>query len=100
MLRFALILFVLLVFSFTLAVPSEDVLETAYDESETQPYQEVPIFGVAIVRAAARTNQEVLSSSQLQAGAVFLLAAHVRDAIDNRSSNARVSPVLLCTLRC
>ena len=98
--RFALILFVLLVFGFALVVPAEDVLETTYDESETQPYQEAPVFAVAMQRAAARANQEVLSSSQLQVGAISLLAAHVRDAIDNRSSNARVSPVLLGTLRC
>jgi hypothetical protein len=45
--RSALILFVLLVLSLSLAVPAEDALETNYDESETQPYEAIPLLCLA-----------------------------------------------------
>ena len=47
-LRSALVLLVALVVGFTLAVPAEDVPETAYDECDSLPYESTPVFSVAI----------------------------------------------------
>lgn len=98
--RSALILFVLLAFGLSLAVPAEDLLETACEESETQPYEGLAPFAIVLVQAAARTTQEVLGSSLHQSRPISLLAASVHDSSLNRSSNVRVSSALLCTLRC
>ena len=46
--RSVLILFVLLIFSLTLAVPAKDLLETTYDESETQPYEGMSLFAIVV----------------------------------------------------
>lgn len=40
---------VLLVSSLSWALPAEDVLETTYDESETQPYEAIPFFWILSV---------------------------------------------------
>jgi hypothetical protein len=50
---FVLILFVLLGFCVPLAVPAEDVTETAYDESEGLPYEATPLFSSEVPQASA-----------------------------------------------
>jgi hypothetical protein len=42
-----LLLCVLLGFGVSMVVPAEDVLETAYDESETLPIESVPTLAIA-----------------------------------------------------
>ena len=49
---FILILFVLLGFGVSLAVPAEDVPETAYDESEALPFEDTP----AVLHRSARNR--------------------------------------------
>jgi hypothetical protein len=43
-----LVLFVLLAFGVSLAVPAEDVPETAYDESEALPFEGTPRFSTIV----------------------------------------------------
>src|ERR1019366_771632 len=69
--RFALILFVLLVFGLTLAVPAEDVLETTYDESETQPYEAIPLLSIASPLTASGMTQAVLNDARLRSDTPF-----------------------------
>jgi F0F1-type ATP synthase membrane subunit c/vacuolar-type H+-ATPase subunit K len=99
--RSALILFVLLLLSLAFAVPAEDVLETTYDESETQPYEAISPFAIAVPSLAVGTTRPVLSSLQLTTGVTSLFgSARVHDAVANQSADSRVSFALLCTLRC
>jgi hypothetical protein len=56
---FLLILFVLLGFGASLAVPTEDLPETAYDESESLPYETTPPLCGDLVRESALTLQVV-----------------------------------------
>ena len=51
---FILILFVLLSFGVSLAIPAEDMPETAYDESEALPYEGTPLFSIEVPQASAR----------------------------------------------
>ena len=100
--RSVLILLVLLFFGFYLSVPAENLLETAYDESDILPYEGPPLFLIVVVRAApTRAIRQVLSSSYLRSGAqsVFTLA-NVQAANAKRSADAPVSLSLLCTLLC
>jgi len=98
--RSALIFFVLLVLSLTLAVPAEDVLETTYDESETQPYEAIPHFSILSLTAGC-TSQAHLSGVRLHFGAPSRLARTGFAGKDSRrSAKARVAQALLCTLRC
>jgi len=56
-----LILFVLLGFCVPLAVPAEDLPETAYDESEGLPYQGTPLYSTVVPQASARIAMAELS---------------------------------------
>jgi len=92
---------ILLAFGLSLAVPAEDVPETAYDESEALPYEGTPVFSTVVPLAAARTTQAVPSSLQPRLGAPSLFtSARVRDTDANRPNDVRTSLALLCTLLC
>jgi hypothetical protein len=56
-----LVLFMLLGFGVSLAVPAEDVPETAYDESEALPYEGTPLFSSVVPQASARIAKTELS---------------------------------------
>jgi hypothetical protein len=96
-----LVFCVLLGFGVCLAVPAEDVPETAYDESEGLPYEGTPLFSIVVPLVAARTTQAVPSSSHPRLGAPSLFAAaRVRDIDANRATDTRISLALLCILLC
>lgn len=96
-----LILFALLGFGVSLAVPPEDLPETAYDESEALPYEGTPLFSIAVSQVAVWTTLAVSSSLHRRLGAPSLAApARVRDTDANRLTDARISLALLCTLLC
>jgi hypothetical protein len=95
-----LILCVLLGFGMFLAVPAEDVPETAYDESEELPYEGSPLFSIVLPLVATRTTQAVPSSLPLKLDAPSPFTAAVCDADAHRPADARVSLALLCTLLC
>ena len=99
---FAIVFFLMvLALSLPLAVPSEDIAETPYDESETLPYEVTPLASIAVPSMATRTAQEGLSLSHLKPVAPSVFAtAPVGSADAKRSAEARVSLPLLCTLRC
>jgi len=52
--HFILVLFLLLAFGVSLAVPAEDVPETPYDESEALLYEGTPLFSLAAPQASGR----------------------------------------------
>jgi hypothetical protein len=60
-----LVIFVLLGFGTSLAVPAEDVPETAYDESEALPYEGTPLFSIVVPQACARILRTELSCDSL-----------------------------------
>ncbi len=96
-----LILFVLLGFGVSLAVPAEDVPETAYDESEALPYESTPLFSIVVPLGCARTTQAVGSSLDYKLGAPSpFTPAHVRDTDAHRPAGTRALSALLCILLC
>ena len=97
---FTFLLCVLLGFGVCLVVPAEDVLETAYDESEGLPYEGAPLFSIVMSLVAARTTQAVPSSFHLKLDAPSPFTAAVRAADAHRPADARVSLAILCTLLC
>ena len=98
--RFALILFVLLFFGLSLAVPAEDLAETAYDESETSPYEITPLFSNLMSQAAASTGA-VGSVVCLRSGTPLRgVLTRITDRDSHRSAKSRVAQALLCTLLC
>jgi hypothetical protein len=58
-----LVLLLLLGFCVSLTVPAEDVPGTAYDESETLPYEGRPVFSIVRPQASARIAKAVLSGT-------------------------------------
>jgi hypothetical protein len=54
---FIFVLFVLLAFGVCLAVPAEDLPETAYDESEGLPYEPTPLLSAVVVQASAQMTK-------------------------------------------
>jgi hypothetical protein len=55
--RSAILFFVILTLGLSLAVVPEDVPETAFDESETQPYEGTPLFSIVVRPVAARAAE-------------------------------------------
>ena len=96
-----LLLCVLLGFGVSLVVPAEDAAETAYDESETLPYESTPQVSIVVSLRAARTIHAVPDSSrhELSAPSEFP-SARVGDTDVNRPANTRISLALLRTLLC
>ena len=52
--RPALVLLIAVVLGVSVAVPAEDVPETAYDESESLPYESTSVFSSAVPKAVAQ----------------------------------------------
>ena len=59
--RSVLVILFILCFGVSVAVPAEDVPETAYDESETLPYEGTPQFLFLAPQASARMAKAELS---------------------------------------
>ncbi len=98
---FSLIIFVLLGFGVSLGFPAEDVLETAYDESEGPPCEVAPLFSIVGPQTSAQTTQVVPRSSHTRVGASSLFPpARVYDSHTNRPARVRTSLALRCTLLC
>ena len=96
-----LILFVLLGFGVSLAVPVEDAPETEYDESAALPSEGTPLFSIVVPLVAARTTQAVPNSLHPRLGDPSLFTpAGVRDTDAHRAADPRISLALLCTLLC
>ena len=99
--RSAFILLVLLVFCFSLAVPAEDLPETAYDESETFPFEGTPLFSNVIFQAAASATGPVGSGVHLRSGTACRFAVtRITERDGYRGTEARVALALRCTLLC
>ena len=95
------VLFVLLAFGTSLAVPTEDVPETVYDESEGLPYEDTPLVSIVLSPLSARTIEPPLSSLRLRIDAPSpFTPARVHDTDAHRSGDVRISLALLCTLLC
>jgi hypothetical protein len=58
-LHFALVLLAIFALSISFAIPTEDVPETPYDESEALPYEMTPPFSGDLVQASAPSLQVV-----------------------------------------
>lgn len=65
--RSALVLLLLLLLGLgvSLAVPVEDVPETPYDESETLPYENTPVFSITVTQASGRIAKAELNCGSL-----------------------------------
>jgi hypothetical protein len=99
--RFAIVVLMVLTLGLSVGFAAEDVPETAYDESETAPYEGTPLFSIATPPVAARTTEKVPSSLRPELGPSSLFApARVRDDDANRPADTRPSLALLCTLLC
>jgi len=99
--RYAVILFVLLVFGLSLGFPVEDIEETLYDESATPPYEGVTLFSIAAPPVAPQTTKQALnlSQSKLSTSSLFSAAA-VYGANANRTASTRPLLAVFCTLLC
>lgn len=99
--RSAVLFFVLLVFGLSLAVPAEDVPETAYDESGASPYLSTPLFSNLISQATTLVTGTLRSAAGLRPGTLSRFAiARITGTDRHRSAKARVVRALLCTLLC
>ena len=63
--RSVFILFVLLAFGVSLAVPAQDIPETLYDESEALPFESTPRFSGVVHQAPAWIAKAELSYDSL-----------------------------------
>ena len=97
---------VLLVLGLTLALPAKDLAETAYDESETVPYESSPSISTLMAETLSVTQQPALSEIQavqnalrLQTATSFLRSVQpITCAHAHRFTGARSLLAQVCTL--
>jgi hypothetical protein len=97
--RFSFIFFAILVLGFSLVVPAEDVLETTYDESESQPCSANPLFSIPLLPAHAWATQSVRSNVGLHSSAAIQSFA-IAGTKSHRSAGAPVALECRTVLRC
>ena len=95
------VLFVLLVLGLSPALPAEDLPGTAYDESETQPYESSPSISnlmaeTAFVSQTALSEIQVVQNMPRQTATPFLRSVNRADA--DRFTGARSLLAQVCTL--
>jgi len=97
----AIVFLVILAISSSLAVLPEDLAETAFDESETMPFESAPGFSLVTPRALIA---EVLAKRGVVGvgeGTLFHVPAiRISGRGTNPSRDARRTSALLCNLRC
>jgi hypothetical protein len=99
-LRPALALFVLLFLGVSLVVLAEDLMDTAYDESEVQPCESTPLISNVIAQAASATPTVRIAQGRKLANPTQIIAIHINLTDAHRPAAAQVALVLLCTLLC
>ena len=99
--RAAIVFLMILAVFLSLGLPAEDVPETAYDESEAPPYEGTSPFSIVAPPVRTRTDRDLLSCLHLElCDHSRFTPPRVHDTDANRSTDARVSLALLCTLLC
>jgi hypothetical protein len=98
--RCALALFMALVFGLSCAVPTEDLAETPYDESESLPFESIPVFYIAPALALLAITQTSLLSLPACSAAPGSRAATPRSESIPHAAGARAGLALRCALRC
>jgi hypothetical protein len=99
--RCAVVFLMVLALGVSLGLPTEDVLDAVYDESESLPFEMILSVANVVLPVTAVTTQAPLSPSRLKVGAPSpVQLAHFRDTDANRPTGARISLALLCTLLC
>jgi len=99
-LRPPLVLFVLLFLGMSLAVPADDLMETAYDESEAQPCESTPLISNVTLQAASATPTVRIAQGRQLASPTQATAARINVTDAHRPAEAQVALALLCTLLC
>ena len=84
-----------------LTVPAEDVLETAYDESEVLPFENAPLISDEVQEVAASTNEaESCAVRGQSATSCRTVRSRIVATETPRSAQARVAVVMLRSLLC
>jgi hypothetical protein len=65
-----LVLFTLLAFGLSLAVPAEDVPETAYDESEGLSYEDTPVVSIPVLETVEQAPAVRPRASRFRLGSL------------------------------
>jgi hypothetical protein len=95
-----LVLFVLLFLGLSQAVPADDLMETAYDESEAQPCESTPVISNVTAQAASATPTVRIAQGRKLANPTQVIATHINLTDAHRPAAVQVALALLRTLRC
>jgi hypothetical protein len=100
-LYWTVVLLMVLTMGVSLGLPAEDVLDTAYDESEAVPCEVIPLDSISSSQLSGRSTQAAPNSLRQKLGVPSRFScASVRDPNAHQPTDARISLALLCTLLC
>jgi hypothetical protein len=101
-LRYTWVFVVLLVMGLPLAVPAEDLPETAYDESETLPYEATPQISESMPQPTASAAEAMPAARrrQLATPSPQSVVMPINGADAHPFPQAQVTLALLCPLLC
>ena len=98
-LRYTWLFVVLLVMGLSLAVPAEDLAETAYDESEALPYESAPQISDTMLQPTASAAEAMPGARRRELATPSQGMAMPIDGADaHRFAQAQGTLALLCTL--
>jgi len=99
--HFAVLFFVLLAFGLSFTIPAQDLPETAYDESEADPYEPAPLISHSTPVTAGSPKQPAPSPSRSQSPNLFAPAVRRISLTEAPPPvGSRVGLALLCSLLC
>jgi len=101
-LRSGFVLLLAIILGLSLAAVPEDVPETAFDESETPPYESTPLFSIVVPQVAAQAPEDGLTcvSAPHFSPWTELCGCHLQ--YERAAAHPESDPltVLDCSLRC
>jgi hypothetical protein len=99
--RCAVVFFMFLTVGVSLGLPAEDVMDALYDESETVPYEVIPLGSISSSPRSATTTQVTPNSFHQILGTPSRFSSALdRDTRAKGANDTRISLALLCTLLC
>ena len=97
---FASCLFVLLFFGLSLAIPAQDLAETAFDESETLPFESADLTSVDLVQTGCSAAEATPDRSSPSCATISIAGSRPCGREVHRMIEVRLSLALHCILLC
>ena len=96
--HFPLLFFVLLAFGFGFAVPAQDLPETAYDESQAEPFEPAAVMSDPAPLIAVVSNRPAIMAQCPGPRLSAVISRRISQSPPHRFLSSRLILALMCSL--